>query len=501
MATGFPIPSMSETREFLVALFKALFSDRNVGSPRSYHARRITVLAGGVTQIHAHIDSAQKDLMPTTARDNGPIDDWGEINGTGARKGATPARKAAAGRVRGTAAAVALVGEELTHPASGLTFKLASQATIPGVAPLYADVDIVAVDVGAATRLTAGETLEFTNAIAGIETQVVLQKDLDEDGYDAEQFGAYRRRVLDRFKLPSAGGNQSDYVAWMLAVEGVSYGFAYPNRAGLGTVDIVALHTGSGAARVLLPAEITEVTDYVKTKAPAQIAGTGGSLRHLDVADDEQDIELRLQTNGEAAYEFDFDDSAGYTVGGYVAATRTLTWSTLPASLKAGHRVVFGAVASAQDGREYKIESITGPTTVVLEEATDVDLVATDTIYSGGPLTTPIRDAILGHVNGEAVYADRNRVPRAESDVDSTVGLEVIADGIGPANPAGIYGTWSGGLIRAVLAQIALYKAGVRNVDVVTPAADYEAEDPAFPDDDEIGLIVPGAVLVRKWNV
>lgn len=500
MATGFPLTSMAETREFLVALFKALFPDRNVGSPRSYHARRITILSGGVTQLHAHIDSAQKDLMPTTARDNGPIDTWGEINGTGARKGATPARKAAAGRVRGTAASVALVGEELTHPSTGLTFKLASQATIPGVAPLYADVDIVAVDVGAATRLTAGETLEFVNAIAGIENQVVLQKDLDEDGFDAEQFGAYRRRVLDRFRLPSSGGNQSDYVAWMLEVEGVSYGYAYPNRAGLGTVDIVALHTGSGAARVLLAGEVTEVTDYVKTKAPAHVAGEGGSLRHLTVVADPQKIDLRVQSNGEPAYDFDWDDSAGYTVAGYVAGTRTLTWSALPASIKAGHRVSFGGVATAQDGKEFKIESITGALTTVLEEAPDVDPAATDIIYAGGPLVTPIRDAILGHMNGEAVYAGRNRTPLAENDVDSTVGLEVIADGVGPANPGGVYGTWSGGLIRAVLSQIALYKAGVRNVDVVTPAADYEADDPEFPDDDEIGLITPLALVVRKWN-
>lgn len=500
---AYTIPSMSSSREFLVALFKALFNDRNVGSPRSYHARRITVLAGGVTQLHAHTDSAQKDLMPTSSGD-GFIDEWGDINGTGARKGATPARKSAAGRVRGTAASVADIGEELIHPASGLTFKLGTTATIPGVAPLYEDADIIGVSTGSATRLAAGEVLEFVNAIPGIETQVVLQKDLDEDGYDAEQFGAYRRRVLDRFRLPTSGGNQTDYVAWMKAVEGVSYAFAYPNRAGLGTVDVVALHTGTGTARELLTDEREEVLDAIRLVAPASVAATDGPLpyplRYLLIDEDPQIVKVRIQTNGEAAYAFDWDDTAGYTVLTFVGKVLTFAGGAIPPSLKAGHRLTFEGVASVQDGLEFKVEAVTGAATVTLEEAPAVLPVATDIIRSGGPLVTPIRDAILGHVNGETVYAGKNRVPLAESDVDSTVGLEVIAEGIGPANPGGAYGTWSGGLIRAVLSQIALYKAGVRNVDVVTPAADYEAEDPDFPDDDSIGMITPAAVYVQKWN-
>ena len=120
-------------------------------------------------------------------------------------------------------------------------------------------------------------------------------------------------------------------------------------------------------------------------------------------------------------------------------------------------------------------------------------------MYSGGPLVTPIRDAIVAHMNGETVYAGRGRVPLAASSplLRSTVNIEVIADGIGPANPGGLYGTWSGGLIRAVLMQIALGKAGVRNVSIDVPSSDYEAIDYAFPNDGKIGLIVPGAVLVR----
>jgi len=495
---AFQIPTLSATREFLSALFKALFPDRNVGSPRSYHARRLTVLAAATTQIHKHVDSVQKDVMPDTAGDDGPIDRWGGIVGT-ARKGATPARKSAAGRVRGNLiGATANVGEELVHEESSLRFQLASVATLP--AGLYVDVDIVAVDTGSATRLVAGETLKFVNAIANIETDVVLQLDLDEDGYDEEQFGAYRGRVLDTFSKPTAGGTQSDYVRWALEVEGVAFAYAYPNRAGLGTVDVVGLHTGTGTARILTSGEVTELLTALRDLAPAPIAATPGSLRVLTAVSDSQSAEVLITANGEAAYAFDWSDSTPPTVLAWTAGTRELQFSggALPATLKAGHRIVLKGVASTQDGREYKVEALSAVDKVILETAPTNAPAATDLIYSGGPLVSPIRDAIIAHMNGEIVYAGKNGVPLAESDLTSTIGLEVLAEGIGPANPAGVYGTWSGGLIRAVLGKIAMYKAGVRNYSITTPAADYEATDYAVPNDLQIGLIVPNAVIVRK---
>jgi hypothetical protein len=73
----------------------------------------------------------------------------------------------------------------------------------------------------------------------------------------------------------------------------------------------------------------------------------------------------------------------------------------------------------------------------------------------------------------------------------------VLANGIGTANPAGAYGRGAAACC-AVLAKIAMYTRGVRNQNVVTPAADYEATDYAFPNDSQIGLVSPGYVLVRR---
>jgi hypothetical protein len=491
---AFPIPTLSEARDFLIAVGKAVFPDRNYGNLKSYHSRRATFLAAAVTQLHAHIKSVQDDVMPDTAGDDGPIDRWGAILGID-RKSATPARKSQAGRVIGTSGTAVTQGEELTHEASGLRFQIATTTTV-GVGGSI-DADIEAIDTGSQTKLTAGPVLRFVATPAGLETSVVLQRDLDEDGYDAEPFGAYRARVLAAFSEPTAGGTQSDFVAWMLEVEGVSQAFAYPNRAGVGTVDIVALHTGSGTARELDLADQEEVLDYVAELAPAQLSATGGSLRYLDIVADEEDVELVVEPSGEAAYAFDWTGGPA-TVATWTAGTRTLQFTAArPSSMKAGHRISIKGVATNQDGQEFTIEALSGADSVILEEAPAIAPAATDLVYSGGPLVTPIRDAILAHMNGENVYAGRSRVPLAESSLESTVGLEVLVDGIGPANPDGIYGPWNGNLLRSLLYQIAMYKGGVRNVTIATPATDVEATDYDFPDDDQIGLIIPRRVLVR----
>jgi len=207
-----------------------------------------------------------------------------------------------------------------------------------------------------------------------------------------------------------------------------------------------------------------------------------------------------ITPNGESSYAFDWAGGP-LTVLTWDPVTRELQFSTgLPASMKAGHRLTLQGVDAIletyQDGAEIQIEALASADTVILATAPNADPQAGDLAYSGGPLVTPIRRAIVAHMSGENVYF-KSGVPLPESALESSVGLDVIAEGIGPANPAGKYGTWSGGVIRNVLAQIAMSKRGVRNLEIVSPAADREATDDQFPDDDQIHLIAPSAVLVR----
>ena len=513
----FDLPAMSDTRDMIVALGKALFPGLNFGSTLSYHGKWATFLAGAVTQLHSHVDSAQRDLHPLTAGDGKPINDWGFAFQV-LRKQATPARKSAAGRVRGEAAAEVDPATQLRHPQTGLLFQIANvtTVTIPGVAGVdpdsFVDADIVGVDKGSATRLKAGEALNFLSSIPGIEGEVILQKDLDEDGFDEEQFGSYRGRVLSTMSQTPSGGNQNDFVRWAKeALASVSTAFAYPNRNGRGTIDVVAFYAASGTSRALSTQDRDTVLQYIKTKAPFQVSGTGGGLRVLTTVADPQTIELRVTTTGVLAFAFDWQGNP--SVAGYNATTRALQFSgALPASLRAGHRLILvgtvtGSGVNAQDGREYRIESIASSDTVILEKAPPTAPAANDFIFPGGPLVTPIRDAIVAHLNGEIVYAGRGQVPIPESKAapvvptgQSIIGLDVLAEGIGASNPDGKYGSWAGGIVLATLFKISTYQAGVRRVEIVSPADDYEPlDDPGPPPNNaQIHYVTPSVVIVRS---
>lgn len=491
---GYKVPSLDEFHGFAVGFWKSFFPLSNVGSRFSYHWKRLRAYAGGVTDLHAHIASAQLDVMPDTAR-GAFLTRWGNIVKV-TKKSATPARGTNALRVFGVVASAVAVGDELTHSPTGFTFQITEIGTIPSGG--YVDVDIAAISTGAATRLSAGETLAFVSAPAGIQTNAKLVLDLDQDGFDDEQDPAYSTRVTDELGKPRMGGHQSDFEKWALEVVGNATAYAYPNRAGIGTVDVVAMHAGLGTARELTSPERDATLAYIRSKAPAQVGAAQGPLRVLETIADPQAIEITVTPNGDLAHEFDWIDTSPPVVLVYTASPPTVQFAAaVPASMLAGMRIAFRGVASAQDGRQFTIETVSAADTIILRETPAVALVATDVGYSGGPLVDPIRDAIIAHINGEIIYAD-DGVPLPASVSGSKVNLRILAEGMGPANPAGVYGTWSGSLVRATLGRIASYPTGARNVAIVSPAADYDAVDPVFPNDATINFITPSAVLVRK---
>lgn len=461
---AFTIPTIDEMHAFLVAMLKALFPELDV-SRTSFPSLFARALAAAATDNHAHLVATLADLLPDTAEGE-QLDRWGVIVGR-TRKGATPARKADALRLvnnTGTNEAVT-VGQLLVH-SSGLQFQINENSTV--LANTEKDVDVVAVDTGSATRLEAGEILTFVTPPAFIEETAELQLDLDEDGDDQESDGDYRRRVLSRLATPPLGGAQNDYVQWALEIEGINAAFCYPNRAGLGTVDVAALHSGSGSERILNAGEVTELQTHLDAERPVH-----ATVRVLEVVEQTQAVEVRLVDTGEEAFAWDWIDSDVMLVSAWDGALRKITFTTdRPDTMQAGHRIVLKKVAGTGDGAPLTIESLSSTNAIILEVAPAVVPVATDEVYSGGALTEPVRDAILEHI-----------------------------DGLGTANPDETsYGAWEGNLRTAGLYRVLNSVVGVLDSVLVTPTVNVEATDPAFPNDATINLLTPGRVIVRrKW--
>jgi uncharacterized phage protein gp47/JayE len=472
---AFETPTLDEQHAILIAMFKVILANLNSGrgpnvAQGSFNWLWLRTLSAAVTDNHAHISADKNDLMPDTLVGESQ-DRWGAAIGK-PRKGATPSRKSAALQISGTPTTQVPVGLQLSHT-SGLLFQVTSSELVGP--DDHALVDIEALSTGSSTRLSKGEHLTVLDPPAGIAEDAVLVLDLDEGGDDAEGVGDYQGRILDHFQEPALGGAQNDYVTWVKEVTDVAQGYCYPKRAGVGTVDVVALHAGSGGDRVLGGPEISTVQDYLDTKRPVSVI----DARVLTVTANAQNVDFTYVSDGAAEHAPDWDDEAGYTAIAWTALTRLMQFGggARPPTLKVGDRLTIKRTDGGGNGKERVVESFgIAADTVVLEQldgADEPDVGAT--IYAGGPLTELIRLAVVE-----------------------------LFDSLGPANPdATRYGAWEGNLRPVAISRHATGVDGVVDGTVVTPAATVVAADTGvgIPDEDgSVELLIPGRIIARPQH-
>lgn len=466
------LPALEELHQRLIDHFKGSFPDFDVGT-LSDAWKRLRVIAGLGFQLNANTQNARDALLATVAA-GADLDRLANVFlGEDSRKGATPARKSDALRVTGTLAATVSIGDELTN-AAGLRFQVNENAAIP--VGLFVDVDIVGVDTGSQTALEAGTVLTFTSPPAGIDQTAELQLDLDEDGTDQESDGELRVRLLNAIRTPGAGGNANDYRTFIteddpdIDGDGIFRGYVYPLRGGRGSVDVAALHAGSGTVRLLTAPERTALADAINdSKRPVSVK----AFRVLEVTTLEQDIELTITIAPGSQFAFDWNDIVAPIVASWEpgGATRTIRFTLdRPTDMQEGDRIVIKTAAGDGTGEQFTIESLPGTLTdIVIDRVPSPVPVATDLVYSGGNLTDTVRDAILSFMNN-----------------------------LGPSVGSFGVGDWESDIPPERILAIALQTTGVRDGTVITPATTIVPDDPAFPLDDTIELLIPGEVVVRK---
>jgi uncharacterized phage protein gp47/JayE len=461
----FTIPTIDEIHELLIAAASGRFPSANLNR-RSDIWKHLRVVALGLGDVHNNLRIVQNDLQPDTAEGDA-LTRWGAVYGVD-RRGAVGSTGEASLRVFGDLAATVPVNEPLTHLPSGLTFETRSGGTIPAAG--FLDVDIAATSSGVLTNLEADEELTFDSTPTGLESTARVTDDLT-GGLDEEQDDALRTRLLNRIGQPAAGGNRNDYEQFVLeAAAYVESAYVYPNRNGLGTVDLVALKSGTGTERLLDLSERTDVLAAVDAVRPVSAI-----VRILEVTTLDTNVDVIVKPSDDPSFAFDWTDATPPAIATYVGATRVVTLTAArPTDMGDGDRVTFATSAVGNDGRQYVIESIdTGnPLKFTLVDALPFTPVAASVIYSGGPLVAPARDAIIA-----------------------------LFDALGTANPDDAsYGPWEGNLRLSTLFKTIQLQDGVLDSTIITPVANVEANDPAFPDNDTVELLTPGRVIVRKDN-
>jgi uncharacterized phage protein gp47/JayE len=450
--------TLDEMTDLLVAFAKNLLPEDDY-SKGSDNWLRLRTVAGGDTDLNAMLQAVERDMWADTASEEALENKHG-VKLQLPRKGAIKASGALAGLIVGDVAETWLATDALVHvngqryfPTSGGTIGASGQELV----------GIIAETGGLAGNLGAGEVLSWESPPGGggIETEVELQVALTL-GADKEPLGAYRIRILNREAFPSMGGNANDWKDWIEeSSDDIATGYVWPGRNGKGSVDIAGLKSGTGATRLLDGSERTALQAAVQLLRP--VAGTP---RTLEVTTETQGVEITLVPESELEFAKDWNDSTPPVVLTWVLATRLLTFDAArPASMAVGDRIV----VENTSGVDLVIESLSGTDAVILVGAKGQTPAALDEVYSGGPIVTSVRAAVLALFNALG--------PRVDEFGDSK---------------------WVSTLFLSHLFETAQTTAGVLDSTIVSPVADAKPTATSYPvDDSTINLLIAGDVLVR----
>ncbi len=177
------------------------------------------------------IDWLARQLLPDTAEIEW-LDRHGDIwlvnaDGSLGRKSATLAFGTVT--LTGINGTVVPSGTQLTG--IDVDYETIEQITI-GLAET--NVAVRALTGGANGNLDEGDTISLTNAPPDVDSKATVVT--MEGGADEETDDLLRARILFRIRNPPMGGDAADYVAWTMAIPGVTRAWSYPNGMGIGTI-------------------------------------------------------------------------------------------------------------------------------------------------------------------------------------------------------------------------------------------------------------------------
>jgi len=215
-------------------------------------------LAGAAHALYGYLDWLSMQLIYDTA-DSDLLERWAGIWGV-PRK----ASSFAGGTVTfsGSNGATLLGGSQWVAY-DGQLYTTAADALIVGGS---ATATVTAVAAGIAGNRLAGQTFTLAQPVAGISASAVAGAMTG--GAEIEDYDSLRSRLLARIKQPPQGGDKTDYVAWALAVPGVTRAWCYPLELGAGTVVLRFMMDGTYADGIPLSGDVAAVAAYVDPLRP-----------------------------------------------------------------------------------------------------------------------------------------------------------------------------------------------------------------------------------------
>lgn len=223
---------------------------------------KASVIASAVWGLYQHQAWIARQVFPDSA-DSDALEHHASIRGLTRRQAATAS---------GT---VTLTGTNGTVVNAGLTLKTAEDVyftTTSGgtIAAGALNVQAEANEGGSSGNIAGATALTIQDPPAGVDSGATAQAAFT-GGTAVEKDSELLARLLDVIRQPPAGGNANDYKQWTLEVCGVAEAYVYPLRLGLGTVTVVPLVTGTGAARIPQQGLVDDVKDHIDEVRPVTV--------------------------------------------------------------------------------------------------------------------------------------------------------------------------------------------------------------------------------------
>ncbi|GAN95343.1 bacteriophage protein gp47 [Komagataeibacter europaeus NBRC 3261] len=251
------------------------------------------VLAGLAWLHYGYIDWIALQSVPWTATGE-YLAAWGALKGV-TRKAAGYASGTVSFTVTGTAIIPAGTALVLTGGVAATT--TADSVTTNGTTLA----SWTATTAGAAGNVAAGSIATLSSPVAGVQTTGTVVA-LTASGADVETDDALRTRVMDAYQEPGECGNEANYVAWALAVTGVTRAWCNPLGFGAGTVVLYVMLDDANAASGGFPVG----TDGSATGEKRYTTATGDQLTVANALQSERPVTALLIVCSPIAQPVDF---------------------------------------------------------------------------------------------------------------------------------------------------------------------------------------------------
>lgn len=256
--SGFKRPTLDQIMQRMIAGVNAELPEIDANLRYSVVGVVTKVLAGALHSLYGYLDwiSDQTNLLYCSDEN---LDAFGLIWGID-RKEAT--RAAGTITLTGKNTSTIPIGTTV-QTRDGLQYAVIAEATISaGTATVQVEAD----DYGGAWNQVADVVVSLVNPVTGVNTTGAVVSIAG--GADIESDADYRARILTRIANPPQGGSKGDYIAWALAVPGVTRAWCNALENGPGTVVVRFMMDDSYTNGVPQSGDITLVSDYIDVRRP-----------------------------------------------------------------------------------------------------------------------------------------------------------------------------------------------------------------------------------------